>query len=132
MGRLRNDGIGGVVEQVKAQDLEARQVGRLARKVRCGASPVACYDRTAMARTPPPDLIRLDTLGKLYVHGHGIGGYCLTCQKLFAVDMVELLRERGRDCRIVDMKPLICTGCEGKRTQYSITVLPKAPPPDVA
>jgi hypothetical protein len=23
-----------------------------------------------------PDLIRLDTLGKLYPHGHGIGGYC--------------------------------------------------------
>jgi hypothetical protein len=25
----------------------------------------------------------LDTLGKLYAHGHGIGGYCLACQRLF-------------------------------------------------
>jgi hypothetical protein len=71
-----------------------------------------------MARTPPPDLIRLDTLGELYAQGDGVGGYCLTCQKLFAVDMVELLRE-------VDMKPLIYPGCEDKRTQCSITLLPK-------
>jgi hypothetical protein len=85
-----------------------------------------------MAKTPAPDLIRLDTLGKLYAHGHGIAGYCLTCQRLFAVDMVEFLRERGWECPIVGMKPLICPGCSGRRTQYSITVLPKPPPPDSA
>jgi hypothetical protein len=25
--------------------------------------------------------IVLDTLGKLYAHSHGIGGYCLACQR---------------------------------------------------
>jgi hypothetical protein len=72
-------------------------------------------------------------MGKLLAHGHGIGWYCLTCQKLFAVDMAALIAERGGDCKIVGMKPLVCPGCgRERRTQYSITVLPKAPPPDVA
>jgi hypothetical protein len=39
--------------------------------------------------------------------------------------MVELMRERSWDCRIVDMAPLVCPGGEGKRT------LPKVPPPDL-
>jgi hypothetical protein len=56
----------------------------------------------------------------------------MRCQRLFTVDMVELIKERGWDCRIVGMKPLTCPGCEGRRTRYSITVLLKAPPPDSA
>jgi hypothetical protein len=38
-------------------------------------------------RMPSPlaDLIVLDTLGKLRAHGHGIGGYCLVCQRIFDV-----------------------------------------------
>jgi hypothetical protein len=85
-----------------------------------------------MARTPTPDLIRLDTLGKLYAHGHGIGGYCLRCQRLFAVDIVEFIHERGWECPVTRMKALTCPGCEGRRTQYSITVSLKVPPPDAA
>jgi hypothetical protein len=55
-------------------------------------------------------------------------GYCLTCQRLFAVDMVELMLERGWECPVVGMKPLTCPGCEGKRTQFSITTPGKVRP----
>jgi hypothetical protein len=34
------------------------------------------------ACSPPADQIVFDTLGKLYAHGHGIGGYCLVCTTL--------------------------------------------------
>jgi hypothetical protein len=33
----------------------------------------------------PADTIVLDTLGKLYAHGHGVGGYCRACRRLFSV-----------------------------------------------
>jgi hypothetical protein len=58
--------------------------------------------------TPDPDRIRLDTLDTLHQHGHGIGGYCLVCRKLFAVDMAALVAERGTDSPIIGMKPLRC------------------------
>ena len=41
------------------------------------------------------NLFVLDTLGKLHMHGHGIGGYCLDCQRLFNVEMAALIAERG-------------------------------------
>jgi hypothetical protein len=41
------------------------------------------------------DSIVLDTLGKLYAHGHGIGGYCFVCQRIFDVSIVALIRERA-------------------------------------
>jgi hypothetical protein len=53
----------------------------------------------------------LDTLGKLYAHGHGIGGYCLVCQRIFDVSIVALIKERGGDCRYIGMTPLTCPGC---------------------
>jgi hypothetical protein len=38
-------------------------------------------------RTPSPaaDQIVLDSLGKLAAHGHGVGGYCRACRRLFWV-----------------------------------------------
>jgi hypothetical protein len=67
------------------------------------------------------DFIVLDTLGKLYAHGHGIGDYCLDCRRLFNVSMAVLTLERGRDCRTVRMTPpLRCPGCGGRETQYTI------------
>jgi hypothetical protein len=45
--------------------------------------------------SPAADLIVLDTLGKLYAHGHGIGGYCLTCQRVSSVSLPALIMERG-------------------------------------
>ena len=62
----------------------------------------------------------LDTLGKLYAHGHGIGGYCLVCQRIFDASIVALIKERGGDCRYVGMKALTCPGCQGRRTTFQI------------
>jgi len=37
------------------------------------------------AAMPPPaaDLIVLDTIGKLYAHGHGLSGWRRACRRLF-------------------------------------------------
>ena len=77
-----------------------------------------------MTTIPDANLFVLDTLGKLHMHGHGIGGYCLICQRLFSVSMTALIAERGADCLVRGMKPLTCPGCQGKRTQFSITAPP--------
>jgi hypothetical protein len=66
------------------------------------------------------DQIVIDTLGKLYAHGHGIGGYCLTCQRVFSVSLPARIKERGGDCRYIGMKPLTCPGCQGRRTPFQI------------
>jgi hypothetical protein len=52
------------------------------------------------------DSIVLDTLGKLYARGHGIGGYCLACQRVFAASLPALIKERGGDARVAGMRPL--------------------------
>jgi hypothetical protein len=43
--------------------------------------------QSRLAATPSPaaDLIVLDTLGKLYAHGHGINRYCRPCPRTFSV-----------------------------------------------
>jgi hypothetical protein len=64
--------------------------------------------------------IVLDTLGKLEEHGHGIGGYCLDCRRLFNTSLAVLILERGRDCSTIRMPPLRCPGCGERRTKYSI------------
>jgi hypothetical protein len=48
---------------------------------------------TAMA-SPAADLIVLDTLGKLYSHGHGITG---PCRRYFAVPIPILISARGAE-----------------------------------
>jgi hypothetical protein len=70
--------------------------------------------------SPAANPIVLDTLGKLEAHGHGIGGYCLDCRRLFAVSLALLMLDRGRDCSPIRMAPLRCLGCGGRRTQYNI------------
>jgi hypothetical protein len=52
-----------------------------------------------MARSPAPDLIVIDTLGKLAAHRHGVGGYCRDCRRLFSVSMPALIRERASRAR---------------------------------
>jgi hypothetical protein len=64
--------------------------------------------------------------GKLADHGHGIGGYCLICRRLFDVSLQVLILERGRDSSCIGMAPLRCPGCEGRRTQYTIVAPSKA------
>jgi hypothetical protein len=66
-----------------------------------------------MARSPAPDLIVIDTLGKLAAHGHGVGGYCRDCRGLFSVSMPALIHERRAESPVVGMTPLPCPGCGG-------------------
>jgi hypothetical protein len=54
------------------------------------------------------------------VHGYGIGGYCLACQRFFSASLAALIQERGGDARVVGMKPLTCPGCLGRRTTFQI------------
>jgi hypothetical protein len=70
--------------------------------------------------------IVLGTLGKLEEHGHGIGGYCLDCRRLFNASLAVLMLERGRDYSPIRMAPLRCPGCGERRTQYSI-IAPSKP-----
>jgi hypothetical protein len=70
----------------------------------------------------------LDTIGKLYAHGHGLFGYCKVCQRACIVSMVALVRERVGDSRVVSMKPLECPGCGGRRTSFTITAPSKGRP----
>jgi hypothetical protein len=64
--------------------------------------------------SPLADQIVIDTLGKLHAHGYGVGGYCLDCRRLFAVSMMVLMLERGRDYSPIRMAPLRCPGCGGR------------------
>ena len=71
--------------------------------------------------SPAADLIVLDTIGKLYAHGHGINGYCRTCRRYFRVPMSVLVTGRGADSPVVGMRPLRCVGCGGRETEIRIT-----------
>jgi hypothetical protein len=43
----------------------------------------------------PNSHVILDTLGKLYAHGHAISGYCLVCQRLFIVSTTDHRRHQN-------------------------------------
>jgi hypothetical protein len=78
-----------------------------------------------MAQTPTPHRFTLDTLGKLYARGYGVGGYCPDRKRQFAVDISALIAERGEDFPVTSLLPLPCSGCGGHHTTFSITVLPE-------
>jgi hypothetical protein len=81
--------------------------------------------------------ITLDTIGKLYAHGHGLHGWCLECAARyrpgvpaaqqpragFDVDMAALIAERGADAAIVGMPPPPCPRCGSARTEIRLRVL---------
>jgi hypothetical protein len=71
--------------------------------------------------SPAADLIVLDTIGKLFAHGHGLSGYCRPCQRFFHVPMPVLVVVRGADSPVVVMRPLRCAGCGGRETEIRIT-----------
>jgi hypothetical protein len=71
--------------------------------------------------SPAADLIVLDTLGKLYAHGHGITGHCRSCQRYFRAPMPVLIGLRGADSPVVGMRPPACAGCDGRETEIRIT-----------
>jgi hypothetical protein len=64
--------------------------------------------------------VPLDTLGKLADRSCHLFGDCLICRKSFDVALDLLIRTRGRDCEIVGMKPLKCSGCQGFHTEICI------------
>jgi hypothetical protein len=71
--------------------------------------------------SPAADLIVLDTLGKLYAHGHGLTGYCRPCRRYFRVPMPLLIAARGGDSPVVGMRPLRCAACLGRDTEIRVT-----------
>ena len=68
-----------------------------------------------------PDYITLDTLGRLYEHGHSLFGYCLRCRSSFDIDMVALIAERGPNSQVVGMVPIPCPRCGSTKTERRIT-----------
>ena len=76
--------------------------------------------KPARPQQPHRSEIPLDTLGKLADRSYRLLGYCLICRKSFDVALDLLIRTRGRDCEIVGMKPLKCSGCQGFHTEIRI------------
>jgi hypothetical protein len=86
---------------------------------------------------PRMPAITLDTLGKLYAHGHGLNGWCLECSASyrpevpaaarpragFDVDIAALIAERGADAAIVSLRPPPCPRCGSERTEVRLRVL---------
>ena len=68
--------------------------------------------------------IALDTLGRLAARRHSLFGSCLDCARRyryelgarnqpsqFDIEIGALVAERGRDCLIVGMEPVMCPPC---------------------
>jgi hypothetical protein len=72
--------------------------------------------------------IVLDTLAKLYAHGHGINGYCCTCRRYFRVPIPVLIAVRGADSPVVGIRPLRYAGCGGREAEIRVTAPSKAAP----
>jgi hypothetical protein len=86
---------------------------------------------------PRMPTIVLDTLGKLYAHGHGLDGWCLDCSARyrpsapaatqaragFDIDMATLIADRGAGARIVGLAPPACPRCGSTRTEIRLRVL---------
>ena len=70
--------------------------------------------------SPAADLIVLDTIGKLYAHGHGLSGYCRPCRRYFLVPMTLLIATRGPDSPVVGMRPVTCARCLGRKTEIRV------------
>jgi hypothetical protein len=58
--------------------------------------------------SPAADLVVLDTIGKLYAHGHGLNGYCRTCRRYFGASMSAPIAMRGANSPVVGMRSLTC------------------------
>jgi hypothetical protein len=71
--------------------------------------------------SPAAELIVLDTIGKLYAHGHGLSGYCRPCRRFFLVPMLVLIAARRADSPVVGMRPLRCAACLGRETEIRVT-----------
>ena len=83
-------------------------------------------------------MIALDTLGKLHHHGHGLFGWCSDCGSpsrywddvkarrvpkpaIFDIDLAVLIRERGKECPVVSLAPVVCPRCGSANTETRVT-----------
>ena len=80
---------------------------------------------------PRMHTIILDTLGKLYAHGHGLVGWCLDCagryrpatpaaehvRSSFDVNMSAFIAERGADAAIIGLQRPPRPRCGSARTE---------------
>jgi predicted nucleic-acid-binding Zn-ribbon protein len=84
------------------------------------------------------EMLVLDTLGKLYHHGHGLFGWCSECgsasrywddvrarrtpkSPMFNIDLAALIHERGKDCLVVELAPVACPRCGSTNTEMRVT-----------
>ena len=70
--------------------------------------------------------IVINTLGKLHAHGHGLFGYCRTCDRHFDLPPPALIAARGADSPVVRMRPVSCAACGGRETEIRITAPSKS------
>jgi hypothetical protein len=85
----------------------------------------------------------LDTLRKLWQHGHGMFGWCSDCgspsrywmdvragrtpsRAMFDVDLGALIRERGGDCLVLGLEPVACPRCGSRKTETRV-IAPSKP-----
>jgi hypothetical protein len=73
--------------------------------------------------------IVLDALGKLDAHGFRLFGWCRDCGSkydgrrrdnpptYFDIDVAALAVERGGDCAVVGLAPVVCPRCGSRGTQ---------------
>jgi predicted nucleic-acid-binding Zn-ribbon protein len=83
------------------------------------------------------EMIALDTLGKLYQHGHELFGWCSECgspsrywdnvkarrappRAIFDIDVTALIRDHGEDSPVVGMTPMRCPRCGSRNTETRI------------
>ena len=87
------------------------------------------------ARPPHPamNFERIERLGDLGRHRHGLTGHCLDCAALYrmdrrqnppsswTVDLAALIAERGADLLIRELDGLVCPYCGSTNTEFRLT-----------
>jgi hypothetical protein len=71
------------------------------------------------------DRIVLDTLDKLHAHGHGLFGYCRTCDRHFDVPLLALIAARGANSPVVRMRSVSALPAAAERQRSASRRRPK-------
>ena len=89
------------------------------------------------------EMIVIDTLGAMQRHGYGMFGWCCDCgapskywadlksrrtpkPAMFDIDLAALIRERGKDSRVVGLARVPCPRCGSLNTETRVTTPAKA------
>jgi len=84
------------------------------------------------------EMIVLDTLAKLYQHGHGMFGWCSDCgfpprywddvkarrvpqRAIFDIYLPALIHESGGEHPVVGLAPIPCPRCCSRKTDTRVT-----------